>query len=149
MTLKRKSKDRVRFSNAIALSILLWHLTANSTETLSTAPFIDETEIRAFSEQLLAEIGVSGLAGAKNTAIENSHLDDKITQRNLAAEFAKLAELVTEWDELNIEYVQTSKFGRSFIRHQYAVTNRDVALRCMLTFRRKTDGWRLNQLWCT
>lgn len=117
-------------------------------EPVSEAPFSNETALRKFSDALVKQIGGGAIDLAETTAIANSHLDDEVAQRNIAETFDLLPTKLDGAETFETKYVQMSKFGRSFIRHQYAFENGEKSLRCMLTYRRKTDGWRLNQLWC-
>ena len=114
----------------------------------NTAPFTTASALQTFSETLMRLVSHGDVEQAERLAVANSHLDDPITQQNLADAFDTLKETLRASAILSLDYVQTSKFGRSFLRHQYALENADVAMRCMLTYRRKTAGWRLNQLWC-
>lgn len=141
---------------------------------LPHAPFTNDVEILRFSEHLMTSLGETKLDAAVALARRNSHLDDKTTQQNLTETFESLHKHLNR-GELNhsqlshrqfdtrqfnpgqfnnghgfeIRYIQRSAFGRSFIRHQYELQNDMQKLRCMITYRRKTDGWRLNQLWCS
>ena len=113
-----------------------------------TAPFANDKVMREFSDELMARLGNGEIEQAQLTAVKNSHLDDPVVQQNLNAAFAFLTEKLSPPAAHNVDYVQTSKFGRSFVRHQFALANEEFSMRCMMTYRRKTDGWRLNQLWC-
>lgn len=112
------------------------------------APFDSNIAMRQFSEDLMTLLGTGELARAQQSAVGNSHLDDPVAQENLNEAFDMLAKKLAGAPKLAVNYVQTSKFGRSFLRHQYTLAAPDFAMRCMMTYRRKTDGWRLNQLWC-
>ena len=127
---------------------MLSYTFAPAADTELRAPFSNELELRQFSDMLVQQIGDGALEAAKNVAVDNSHLDDEIAQRNISETFDLLPSKLISDDVYQTTYVETSKFGRSFIRHQYAFDNAEQALRCMLTYRRKTDGWRLNQIWC-
>ena len=113
-----------------------------------SAPFANDNAMREFSDELMTRLGNGELEQAQRKAVENSHLDDPVVQQNLDEAFAALAQKLTPVAALSADYIQTSKFGRSFVRHQFALGNRAFSMRCMMTYRRKTDGWRLNQLWC-
>lgn len=113
------------------------------------APFTNEQALREFSNALIGEIGRTNLDSAESSARKNSHLDDEITQQNLNDVFVVLKRLLNEPHIMESRFVQQSKFGRSFIRYQYSLSNAQLSIRCMLTYRRKTEGWRLNQLWCS
>lgn len=115
---------------------------------VNAAPFPNEDALRAFSNVLIDRIGGTDLAAAEAMAKNNSHLDDEITQQNLSEVFAFLKRSGVGGGVAKTYFVQESKFGRSFIRHQYSLDHAQQSLRCMLTYRWKTDGWRLNQLWC-
>ncbi|MGR8948796.1 MAG: hypothetical protein ACU84Q_12160 [Gammaproteobacteria bacterium] len=121
---------------------------ASATEVELDAPFKNEVELRDFSELLVNHIGRRSIQLARDVAVANSHLDDEVVQRNIAETFELLPKKLVSESMYKTQYVQTSKFGRSFIRHQYAFENSGHSMRCMLTYRRKTDGWRLNQVWC-
>lgn len=151
---------RHRFLLHIGTGLSIFISSAILSQPDGIAPFNNETVLRNFSDALITRIGDADLTAAKNLAIKNSHRDDDITQHNLNEVFDSLGQHLANSEPLKVEFVQESKFGRSFIRHQYSL-NRPLkhslehpreqswqALRCMLTYRRKTDGWRLNQLWC-
>ncbi len=132
-----------------ALSICAGGATAAAvTSEINAAPFTNEDALREFSNVLIDRIGSTDLAAAEAMAKNNSHLDDVITQQNLSEVFAFLKRTGVGGSVAKTYFVQESKFGRSFIRHQYSLDNAKQSLRCMLTYRWKTDGWRLNQLWC-
>lgn len=131
-------------------SLLICQSSFNSdaNEMAPTAPFINDLEIRRFSDELINAIAKTDIHAAAQYARANSHLDDDITQKNLTGVFENLALALENQGDFAIKFVQESRFGRSFIRHQYALKNAHLTLRCMLTYRRKAAGWRLNQLWC-
>ena len=121
---------------------------ANTNSGISSAPFANDSALRQFSDSLMALLSIGNIEEARQFAIGNSHLDDPVVQQNLNEVFDAIKSNALDDTRLTVSYVQTSKFGRSFIRHQYTLTAADIAMRCMMTYRRKTDGWRLNQLWC-
>ena len=134
---------------AMAASLIcpLGHCNDTAAEMLD-APFANDIAMRQFSDDLMTLLGDGDLEQAQKAAIANSHLDDPVAQKNLDEAFKLLTEKLDRSAKIAADYVQTSKFGRSFLRHQYALEAPDFAMRCMATYRRKTDGWRLNQLWC-
>lgn len=121
---------------------------ANTTGEYLGAPFVNDTALRRFSDSLMDLLSLGKIEQAGRLARENSHLDDPVVQQNLDEVFNELVNNALVGTAPVVRYVQNSKFGRSFIRHQYALVAEDSSMRCMITYRRKTDGWRLNQLWC-
>ena len=135
--------------SASAITLLLGNALIPTANSAESAPFRSEIALETFSRSLIGEIANTNLDSAKSIARNNSHLDDEITQRNLQDVFFALKHLVGDGQTMESRFVQQSKFGRSFIRHQYSLSNAELTIRCMLTYRRKTAGWRLNQLWCS
>lgn len=121
---------------------------ANADSGISSAPFANDSALRQFSDSLMGLLSIGKIEEARQFAIRNSHLDDPVVQQNLNDVFDAIKGNPLTDTEPTVSYVQTSKFGRSFIRHQYTLNSANIAMRCMMTYRRKTDGWRLNQLWC-
>lgn len=136
---------------ALGLNILLSIIVTSPvlSDTADSAPFNDAQTLRRFSDFLITKIAQLELHEAETLAKKNSHVDDKITQQNLDEVFAELRNQLPTGESMQEQFVQQSNFGRSFIRHQYSLKHAQQSTRCMLTYRRKTDGWRLNQLWCS
>ena len=134
--------------SALAMLVLVYSSGNVSLAETPSAPFANDNAMREFSDKLMTRLGNGELEQAQRKAVENSHLDDPVVQQNLDEAFAALAQKLTPVAALSADYIQTSKFGRSFVRHQFALGNEAFSMRCMMTYRRKTDGWRLNQLWC-
>ena len=134
--------------SALAMLVLVYSSGNVSLAETPSAPFANDDAMREFSDELMTRLGNGELEQAQRKAVENSHLDDPVVQQNLDEAFAALAQKLTPVAALSADYIQTSKFGRSFVRHQFALDNEAFSMRCMMTYRRKTDGWRLNQLWC-
>ena len=145
-----KGPRAVRLSLRLTLLTFVCYLSTVTSAPVAvvSAPFQDERALRQFSDHLMQLLAEGKLESAQHAAVRNSHGDDAVAQQNISTMFASLRDQLADISGSNTEFVQTSHFGRSFMRHQYSLHGREFALRCMLTYRRKTDGWRLNQIWC-
>lgn len=100
------------------------------------------TGATALIEVLIAEGATASLA----LAVRDSHQDDPRVQRNLAAIAATLpAKRAALGSVQRRELVSTDRFASSFVRFTWLLRGSTGELRVMFTYRRKTDGWRLNQ----
>ncbi len=136
---------------AIFLLFSFAHVSAtlNAEELAAQAPFKVEKELRQFTQEIIESLVTIEFEFVASRIVKNSHLDDPTAQKNLLDFNEKFpGQLATLGSGANTQYIQRSKFGSSFIRYQYDISGTESAIRCMFTYRRKTDGWRLNQLIC-
>ena len=113
------------------------------------APFRSMTELDQFSKTLFADLATHDFDEVFKRIKKSAHQDDEKVMENLVAFSASFPQQrSTLRTPIRTRYIQQSKFGGSFLRHQYEIGDADSRLRCMVTYRRKTDGWRINQLLC-
>ena len=112
------------------------------------APYRSPDDLRQGAGALLQQLLHDGPAVALQSARANSHLGDPKVQANLdwAAQTlpARLAPLGA------CQRVQASdeeRFASSFMRFHFVLDCQHGQRHFMLTYRRKNDGWRLNQFY--
>jgi len=130
---------------AVALA-LLWALGggANAAEF----PYRNPPQIRAGAQALIATLCAQGAGPALTTARAESHLGDPKVQRNLDwAERELPARLAPLGACQRAELSDEEHFASSFYRLHFVLVCAQGQRQIMLTYRRKTDGWRLNQFY--
>jgi hypothetical protein len=125
---------------------LLWALggSANAAEV----PYRTHEQIRLGALALIAQLRTEGAAAALITARAESHLDDPKVQRNLDwAERELPAHLAPLGACQRASLSDAERFATSFYRLHFVLSCAGGERQIMLTYRRKTDGWRLNQFY--
>jgi len=127
---------------ALVLALLLGFTAAHA------APYRTIAQADTAARSLLEVLVEDGPEAALGRAREASHLDDPRVQRNLAWARQGLPSRMRELGApQSLETIGTDRFMSAFVRFSYRVRCARGDLRVMLTFRRKTDGWRLNQFY--
>lgn len=125
---------------------LLWALggSANAAEV----PYRTHEQIRLGALALIAQLRTEGAVAALITARAESHLDDPKVQRNLDwAERELPARLAPLGECQRASLSDAERFATSFYRLHFVLSCAGGERQIMLTYRRKTDGWRLNQFY--
>lgn len=131
----------------IALA-LCWLTVAAGAPATVAPPHRTITAAATAAAAIVATLATDGAAPALALAQAESHLDDPRVQRNLAWATAQLpARLAPLGRAGTVEHTGTDRFLSSFVRFNYRVRYAGGDLRLMLTYRRKTAGWRLNQFY--
>ena len=103
--------------------------------------------MRANARGLLDQLLREGWPAALATARADSHLDDPKVQANLDwAVLALPARLAPLGRCRRAIASDEERFASSFQRFHFVLDCEHGERQFMLTYRRKTDGWRLNQL---
>jgi hypothetical protein len=114
--------------------------------TAAQAPYPTIAAAAAGASALVAVLDEQGAAASLAHARRESHLDDPRVQRSLDAVSATLPALRAGIGEVRTsELVATDRFASSFVRFTWLLRGSSGELRVMFTYRRKTNGWRLNQ----
>lgn len=112
------------------------------------APYRTLAAAREGSDRLTEILQREGAVEVLALATRESHLDDPRVQENLTRMRKALPSHMESLGEIQeIEFVGLDRFMSSFGRYNYRVKCSEGELRLMFTWRRKTDGWRLNQFY--
>lgn len=112
------------------------------------APYRSLADAREGSDLILQTLQESGAEAALALAVRESHQDDPRVQKNLSQMTARLPAHMASLGPLGeAEFTGLDRFMSAFGRYNYLVHGAEGDLRVMLTYRRKTDGWRLNQFY--
>ncbi len=112
------------------------------------APFRTIKDAENAATLITRNLFASDVVAAVQLAIRDSHLDDPYTQKNLQWVQKDLPMKLNRLGK-PVRFIPTGtdRFVSAFVRFNFLLHYERGALRLMLTFRRKTAGWRLNQLY--
>ncbi|MGD9604133.1 MAG: hypothetical protein AB7O21_21050 [Gammaproteobacteria bacterium] len=137
------AQSRVDATRRALVLALLW-----GCADVHGAPHRTIAQAEAAARDILDVLVTAGADAAVARARAESHLDDPRVQRNLDWAGTGLPDRARTLGALtSVETVGTDRFMSAFVRFTYRVRCTRGDLRVMLTFRRKTAGWRLNQLY--
>jgi hypothetical protein len=128
--------------------LILAALGACSVAASAEAPYRSLADARRGADLIVETLRQSGPDAALDLAVRESHLDDPRVQENLARMKAGFpAHMATLGAPTEAEFTGLDRFMSSFGRYNYLLQCPEGQLRLMFTYRRKTDGWRLNQFY--
>jgi len=112
------------------------------------APYRNADQIRHGARTLLDLLLQDGAPAALRHARENSHLDDPKVQANLDWATRTLPDRLAPLGHCHrVTLSDEERFASSFMRFHFVLDCAQGQRQFMLTYRRKTDGWRLNQFY--
>lgn len=123
-------------------------LATSGAVTAAEAPYRNPDQIRHGARALLDLLVQDGAAAALHSARENSHLDDPKVQTNLDWAAQTLPDRLAPLGPCQqVTLSDEERFASSFMRFHFVLDCAHGQRQFMLTYRRKTDGWRLNQFY--
>ena len=130
---------------AVAFAVLWTH---GCSAAAAEVPYRNPPQIRAGAQALIATLCAQGAGPALSTARDDSHLGDPKVQRNLDWAVRELPARLTPLGACQrAELSDEEHFASSFYRLHFVLICAQGQRQIMLTYRRKTDGWRLNQFY--
>ncbi|MEN9726386.1 MAG: hypothetical protein RL434_752 [Pseudomonadota bacterium] len=112
------------------------------------APYRTLADARSGADLIIQTLRESGPEAALDLAVRESHRDDPRVQKNLTEMRARFpAHMATLGASGEADFTGLDRFMSSFGRYNYLLRCANGELRLMFTYRRKTDGWRLNQFY--
>ncbi|MBM4227247.1 MAG: hypothetical protein FJ164_05830 [Gammaproteobacteria bacterium] len=130
------------------MSSLLAGLIACNVDAGAEAPYRSLADARRGADLIVQTLRQSGPEAALALAVRESHLDDPRVQENLTRMKSSFpGHMATLGAPTEAEFTGLDRFMSSFGRYNYLLQCPDGQLRLMFTYRRKTDGWRLNQFY--